>query len=50
MFVNARPNTLTYSYFHEIEYSWNVMSVDIRTAHCTRSFEFKVEKFIMDKS
>ena len=28
-----------YSYFHQIEDSWNVMSGDIRTAHFTMSFE-----------
>ena len=39
-----------YSYFHRTEDSWNVMSVDIRTAHCTRSLKFKVKKFLMDKS
>ena len=43
MFVNARPDTLTYSYFHGIEYSWNVMSVAIRTTNCTKSFNFKVK-------
>ena len=36
--------------YHRIEDSWNVMSVDIRTAHCTKSFKFKVKKFLMDKS
>ena len=46
----ARTNTLKYSYFHRIGDSWNILPVDIRTAHCTGNFEFKVKKYLMNKS
>ena len=42
-------NTLEYSYFHRIVGSWRIF-VNIRTAYGTGNFNFKVKKFLMDRS
>ena len=47
---HARTNNPKYSYFSRIVDSWNILPVDIRTAHCTGSFKFNAKNFFMGKS
>ena len=37
----ARTNNTKYSYLHQIVDSWNILLVDILTAHCTGNFSIK---------